>query len=77
VFVVFCLVFLWYFVWCFCDISFGVFVVFHFFCDKEKALTWLGALRTHRGTWLTEQELSSATICLRLSLREQALYIQP
>lgn len=29
--------------------------------DKEKALTWLGALRTHRGTWLTEQELSSAT----------------
>ena len=29
--------------------------------NKEKALTWLGALRTHRGTWLTEQELSSAT----------------
>ena len=29
--------------------------------DKEKALTWLGALRTHRGTWPTEQELSSAT----------------
>ena len=24
----FCLVFLWYFVWCFCGISFGVFVVF-------------------------------------------------
>lgn len=29
--------------------------------DKEKALTWLGALRSHRGTELTEQELSSAT----------------
>lgn len=29
--------------------------------NKEKALTWLGALRSHRGTELTEQELSSAT----------------
>ncbi len=28
--------------------------------DKEKALTWLGALRSHCGTELTEQELSSA-----------------
>ena len=28
--------------------------------NKEKALAWLGALRTHRGTELTEQELSSA-----------------
>ncbi len=28
--------------------------------NKEKALTWLGALRSHRGTGLTEQELSSA-----------------
>lgn len=29
--------------------------------NKEKALAWLGALRSHRGTELTEQELSSAT----------------
>ena len=28
--------------------------------NKEKALAWLGALRTHRGTELTEQELSDA-----------------
>lgn len=28
--------------------------------NKEKALAWLGALRTHHGTELTEQELSDA-----------------
>ena len=28
--------------------------------NKEKALDWLGALRNHRGTELTEQELSDA-----------------
>ena len=28
--------------------------------NKEKALAWLGALRNHRGTELTEQELSDA-----------------
>ncbi len=29
--------------------------------NKEKALTWIEALRTHRGTELTEQELISAS----------------